>query len=177
MSSWLCVEPSDTSFLRIATEWTADDSNLSPGYDGCLYRLQGYLPSFKPYVFHQTIRSLFIPLRLATDARNLEFTTSLDPNIDKVCHFPRSPLLSDAYFQIARWAAYEAQGKNRSAIRKLLKDDPNADGVVVGDEIRLRQIITNLARFVSLYNSLTPAGLMNLQSPVMPVNLPRLGAS
>ena len=30
------------------------------------------------------MRSLFIPLRLATDARKLEFTTSLDPDIDRV---------------------------------------------------------------------------------------------
>jgi|SRR6516164_6034052 hypothetical protein len=38
----------------------------------------------KPYGFHQVMRSLFIPLRLATDARGLELMTDLDPNIDKV---------------------------------------------------------------------------------------------
>lgn len=30
------------------------------------------------------MRSLFIPLRLATNARQLEFVTDLDPNIDLV---------------------------------------------------------------------------------------------
>lgn len=30
------------------------------------------------------MRSLFVPLKLATDARKLEFITQLDPAIDKV---------------------------------------------------------------------------------------------
>lgn len=41
----------------------------------------------KPYAFHQVMRSLFVPLRLATDARGLQFETDLDPNIDRVCLF------------------------------------------------------------------------------------------
>jgi osomolarity two-component system sensor histidine kinase SLN1 len=39
----------------------------------------------RPYSFHQVIRGLFVPLRLATDARHLELVTDLDPCIDKVC--------------------------------------------------------------------------------------------
>ena len=39
----------------------------------------------KPYAFHQVMRSLFVPLRLATDARGLQLETDLDPNIDRVC--------------------------------------------------------------------------------------------
>ena len=38
----------------------------------------------KPYAFHQVMRSLFIPLRLATDARGLELVTELDSSIDQV---------------------------------------------------------------------------------------------
>ena len=38
----------------------------------------------KPYKFHQVMRSLFVPLRLATDARRLEFFTDLDTSIDDV---------------------------------------------------------------------------------------------
>ncbi len=38
----------------------------------------------KPYKFHQVMRSLFVPLRLATDARRLEFITDLDTSIDDV---------------------------------------------------------------------------------------------
>jgi osomolarity two-component system, sensor histidine kinase SLN1 len=41
----------------------------------------------KPYSFHQVMRGLFVPLRLATDARQLELVTVLDPCIDKVRHF------------------------------------------------------------------------------------------
>jgi hypothetical protein len=38
----------------------------------------------RPYSFHQVMRGLFVPLRLATDARQLELVTDLDPCIDKV---------------------------------------------------------------------------------------------
>lgn len=35
-------------------------------------------------------------------------------------------------------------------IDKMLKESPDEDGTVVGDEMRLRQVITNLARSVIL---------------------------
>ncbi|EJF56265.1 hypothetical protein DICSQDRAFT_71854 [Dichomitus squalens LYAD-421 SS1] len=83
----------------------------------------------KPYKFHQVMRSLFIPLRMATDARRLEFITDLDLSIDEV----------------ARRALYEAMGETEEDIRRKFEDSPDEDGIVVGDETRLRQIITNLA--------------------------------
>lgn len=74
------------------------------------------------------LRSLFIPLKLATDARGLEFVTDLDKTIDDV----------------ARHSLYEALGESPDAITNRMAEDE--DGIVVGDETRLRQIITNLAR-------------------------------
>ena len=106
---------------------------------------------FKPYAFHSVIRSLFIPLRMATDARNLELVTSLDENIDKV----------------ARQAAYEAAGEDPAEIEKYM--DEEEDGVVLGDAIRLRQIINNLARSASIY---MPSRLFGILFLVTPVNLP-----
>ena len=50
--------------------------------------------------------------------------------------------------QIARKVAYETLGEAKDAIRNHIRDYPEVDGVVVGDETRLRQIITNLARYV-----------------------------
>ena len=38
----------------------------------------------KPYKFHQVMRSLLVPLRLATDARKLELITDLDSCVDDV---------------------------------------------------------------------------------------------
>lgn len=38
----------------------------------------------KPYKFHQVLRSLFVPLQLATDARGLQFVIDLDNTIDEV---------------------------------------------------------------------------------------------
>ncbi|KAJ8516509.1 hypothetical protein ONZ45_g6212 [Pleurotus djamor] len=83
----------------------------------------------RPYALHHVMRSLFIPLRLATDARNLELVTHLDPNIDLV----------------ARCAAYEALKYSSTDIKNHLRGQPAIDGLVVGDETRLRQIVTNLA--------------------------------
>ena len=53
----------------------------------------------KPYKFHQVMRSLFVPLRLATDARKLEFVTDLDTTIDDVRTLGFCPVrtLSNAY--------------------------------------------------------------------------------
>ena len=50
--------------------------------------------------------------------------------------------------QIARQAAYEAMDESMASIEKHIEEHPDVDGVVTGDETRLRQIITNLARRV-----------------------------
>ena len=49
--------------------------------------------------------------------------------------------------QVARQAAYEAiGGESMDSIEKHIEEHPDVDGIVTGDETRLRQIITNLAR-------------------------------
>ncbi|KAJ6519016.1 hypothetical protein C8R45DRAFT_11286 [Mycena sanguinolenta] len=85
--------------------------------------------SSRPFAFHTTMRSLFVPLQLATDSRGQEFVAHLDPNIDKV----------------ARRAAYQAMGETPAAIAQHMKEHPRVAGVVTGDHVRLRQIVTNLA--------------------------------
>ena len=64
--------------------------------------------------------SIFVPLRIDTNARGLALETELDPRIDEV----------------AKRAAYpEEEG---SIVQE-------GDGVMLGDEMRLRQVINNLA--------------------------------
>lgn len=50
------------------------------------------------------------------------------------------------HFKVARRAAYEAMGECPEAINQHIIAHPEVEGVVLGDESRLRQIITNLAR-------------------------------
>lgn len=52
--------------------------------------------------------------------------------------------------QAARRALYEALGNSENDTKKRLEEHPEEAGIVVGDETRLRQIITNLARYESL---------------------------
>ena len=56
------------------------------------------------------------------------------------------PNVADISMKVARRAAYEAMGESGDAISKHIKAHSQVDGVVTGDETRLRQIITNLAR-------------------------------
>ncbi|KAL1693548.1 histidine kinase [Schizophyllum commune] len=80
-----------------------------------------------PFAFHQAVRSLIVPLEIATNARNLRFKVNVDPNIDKA----------------ARHAAYRALGKTPEELDERERND-QYDGFVVGDQARLRQVITNL---------------------------------
>ncbi|CAE6417607.1 unnamed protein product [Rhizoctonia solani] len=84
----------------------------------------------KPYAFHTVMRSMLVPLRLAADARGLELISEFDPAIDETIR-----------------KANHGDGIKRGLVEggAVERDDAEEEAVVLGDEMRLRQIITNLA--------------------------------
>lgn len=90
---------------------------------------------------------MLVPLRLAANARDLKLITRLDPRIDEVhIHEVSAARFPTVFWQVSRRAAYQAQGHNETWINEHLNaEDDEIGGLVVGDEMRLRQIVTNLA--------------------------------
>jgi osomolarity two-component system sensor histidine kinase SLN1 len=74
----------------------------------------------QPFSFHSCLRSLLVSLRVSAQARNLELTTSLDPRIDEAV-------------QAAAVNAFGPEYKGRD--------------LCMGDEMRIRQVVTNLTRY------------------------------
>ncbi|KAG8747308.1 hypothetical protein FRC10_001487 [Ceratobasidium sp. 414] len=84
---------------------------------------------FKPYAFHTVMRSMLVPLQLAADARGLELVSEFDPAIDETI----------------RKANRGNEVKRRASSEKGKELEDDEEAIVIGDEMRLRQIITNLA--------------------------------
>ena len=79
----------------------------------------GFSSVSRPFSLHNLMRSIFVPLRLDAAARGLDLETNLDNRVD----------------ELARLAAYPEES---------VEDVREGDGMVMGDEMRLRQIIGNL---------------------------------
>ncbi|KAG8735593.1 hypothetical protein FRC12_017999, partial [Ceratobasidium sp. 428] len=129
--------PLNTALL--ATQNMAAEMTLSREHDVEFNALEGSLSMMskvgrfesvsKPYAFHTVMRSMLVPLQLAADARGLELVSELDPAIDET-------------IRRANQGDEVGQSGNSEKAREL---NDNDDGIVLGDEMRLRQIITNLA--------------------------------
>ncbi|KAM0787630.1 hypothetical protein ACM66B_003695 [Microbotryomycetes sp. NB124-2] len=79
----------------------------------------GFLSVSRPFSFHAVMREIFSPLKIDTVARGLALETELDPRIDAVARRSALPEEDNAIVQ-------------------------EGDGWMMGDEMRLRQVVNNL---------------------------------
>ncbi|KAF8308343.1 hypothetical protein DL93DRAFT_2171193 [Clavulina sp. PMI_390] len=105
----------------------------------------------KPFAFHKVIRSSMVGLQLLANSKGLELVTDFDRNIDLV----------------ARSMMFRAQGQTEEWIAWHLACGPPEDAEVLGDEMRLTQVVTNLTSNAYKFTPGGPGGRITVRTKLL----------
>ncbi|KAG9043908.1 hypothetical protein FS837_008985 [Tulasnella sp. UAMH 9824] len=102
----------------------------------------------KPYAFHKVIKGMLVPLQLVANARGLHLIIELDEQIDKVAKLVLSKARAEAAAKnkgtSEKTYVVGSEGVTMTVGGTAIGNVDDEVALVVGDEHRLRQIVTNL---------------------------------
>ncbi|KIO26491.1 carbohydrate-binding module family 1 protein [Tulasnella calospora MUT 4182] len=105
----------------------------------------------KPYAFHKVIKGMLVPLQLVANARGLHLIIELDEQIDRIAKLMLSKARADAAAKnknsSEKTYGVGSEGVTITVGGSAITGEGNVEdevALVVGDEHRLRQIVTNL---------------------------------
>ncbi|CUA69528.1 putative protein KIAA0754 [Homo sapiens] [Rhizoctonia solani] len=102
----------------------------------------------KPFAFHAVIRSMLVPLGLGASAKGLQLIVEIDDEIDVQARLAayRAQARDVDFTHGERYVPTETTRRRQEEwVAQRMEEGSEEDGIVMGDEMRLRQVVTNLA--------------------------------